>query len=157
MLKAVSVLLRERLARAGLCFQIDLPPGPCLLRADERKLKQILMNLLSNAVKFTAAGGEISLRLERTEEGIAIEVRDSGIGIAAEDITRAMSPFGQVDSRLSRRYDGTGLGLPLAKALTELHGGRLELESEPGTGTTARVLIPAERLINVNLRQASAG
>jgi signal transduction histidine kinase len=156
-LKAVSVLLRERLARAGLGFQIDLPPGPSLLRADERKLKQILMNLLSNAVKFTAAGGEISLRLERREEGIAIEVRDSGIGIAAEDITRAMSPFGQVDSRLSRRYDGTGLGLPLAKALTELHGGRLELESEPGTGTTARVLIPAERLINVNLRQASAG
>jgi signal transduction histidine kinase len=156
-LKAVSVLLRERLARAGLGFRIDVPPGPCLVRADERKLKQILMNLLSNAVKFTSAGGEISLRLERSEEGVVIEVRDSGIGIAAADIARAMSPFGQVDSRLSRRYDGTGLGLPLAKALTELHGGKLQLESEPGVGTVARVRLPRERLIQPDLTRWAAG
>jgi len=156
-LKSVSVLLRERLARAGLGFQIDTPQNTCLVRADERKLKQILMNLLSNAVKFTAAGGEISLSLHRTDEWIAIEVRDSGIGIASEDIARAMSPFGQVDSRLSRRYEGTGLGLPLAKALTELHGGRLELESEPGVGTIARVLLPGERLIQPDVARWAAG
>ncbi|HEV2548337.1 MAG TPA: ATP-binding protein [Stellaceae bacterium] len=156
-LKAVSLLLRERLTRAGLGFEITVPPGPCLVRADERKLKQILMNLLSNAVKFTPAGGEISLRLERSEDGIVIEVRDSGIGIAAEDIARAMSPFGQVDSRLSRRYEGTGLGLPLAKALTELHGGKLELESEPGVGTVARVRLPRERLIQPDVTRWAAG
>ena len=155
--KAVSVLLRERLTRAGLDFQIDVPPGPCLLRADERKLKQILMNLLSNAVKFTPAGGEISLLVTRSEGGIVIEVRDSGIGIAAEDIDRAMSPFGQVDSRLSRRYEGTGLGLPLAKALTELHGGKLELQSEPGVGTIARVRLPRDRVIHPNLSRWAAG
>jgi signal transduction histidine kinase len=156
-LKAVSVLLRERLTRAGLGFEIDVPPGPCLVRADERKLKQILMNLLSNAVKFTPAGGEISLRLERSEGRIVIEVRDSGIGIATEDIACAMSPFGQVDSRLSRRYEGTGLGLPLAKALTELHGGKLELESEPGVGTVARVRLPHERLIQPDVTRWAAG
>jgi signal transduction histidine kinase len=74
-------------------------------------------------------------------------VRDTGIGMAPEDIPRALEPFGQIDSRLARKYEGTGLGLPLSKALVELHGGKLEIESEPGVGTTVTVLLPPERIV----------
>jgi signal transduction histidine kinase len=121
-----------------------LPP----VRADERRLKQVLINLLSNAVKFTPSGGRVSLeaRLE-PGRGLAIRVRDTGIGMAPEDIPRALEPFGQIDSRLARKYEGTGLGLPLSKALVELHGGKLEIESEQGMGTTVTVLLPPERIV----------
>jgi len=152
--KAVVLLLRERVATAGLALKVELPGSPLLVRADERKAKQVLMNLLSNAVKFTPAGGEIAVRLGLASEGGAvIEVQDTGIGIAPEDMSRALSPFGQVDSRLSRRYEGTGLGLPLARALAELHGGRIELDSAPSRGTIARFILPPERLIERDLRR----
>lgn len=112
------------------------------------------MNLLSNSVKFTPAGGEIVVRVQiQGDRGVLMEVRDNGIGIAPEDIARALSPFGQVDSRLSRRYEGTGLGLPLARALVEQHGGKLELESAPGIGTTVRVVLPAHRLVEREMRR----
>ncbi|HXZ01976.1 MAG TPA: ATP-binding protein [Stellaceae bacterium] len=156
--KSVVLLLRERVATAGLTLKVELPDALLLLRADERKLKQVLMNLLSNAVKFTPAGGEILIRVAvESERGVVIEVRDSGIGIAPGDIARALSPFGQVDSRLSRRYEGTGLGLPLARALAALHGGRLELESTPGQGTTARIVLPSDRLVEREMRRWIAG
>jgi PAS domain S-box-containing protein len=151
--KSVVLLLRERVATAGLQLKIDLPDNLLLLRADERKLKQVLMNLLSNAVKFTPSGGEIAIRVRVGEQGMILEVRDNGIGIAPEDIERALSPFGQVDSRLSRRYEGTGLGLPLARALVELHGGTLSLESMPGRGTTVRITLPGERLVEREMRR----
>jgi signal transduction histidine kinase len=122
--------------------------GPPFVRADERRLKQILLNLLSNAIKFTPAGGLVGIRASMTEGGgIAIAVSDTGIGIAAEEIDRAMAPFSQVETGLARRYDGTGLGLPLSKALAELHGGSLHLESEPGVGTTVTVCLPAARVV----------
>jgi signal transduction histidine kinase len=76
-----------------------------------------------------------------------IKVIDTGIGMAREDIPKALEPFGQVDSKLSRKYEGTGLGLPLSKALVELHGGKLEIESEPGVGTTVTVVLPTQRII----------
>src|SRR5262249_51846592 len=146
-IKAVVLLLRERVATSGLSLKVELPDVAMLVRADERKIKQVLMNLLSNAVKFTPASGEIRVRLGLgAANEVVIEVQDTGIGIAPEDMARALSPFGQVDSRLSRRYEGTGLGLPLARALAELHGGRLELDSAPGRGTTARLVLPSERL-----------
>ena len=157
-IKAVVLLLRERVATSGLSLKVELPDVAMLVRADERKVKQILMNLLSNAVKFTPASGEIRVRLGLgAASEVVIEVQDTGIGIAPEDMARALSPFGQVDSRLSRRYEGTGLGLPLARALAELHGGRLELDSAPGRGTTARLVLPAERLIERDLRRWVAG
>jgi signal transduction histidine kinase len=156
--RSVVLLLRERVGTAGLALKVELPDALLLLRADERKLKQVLMNLLSNAVKFTPAGGEILIRVHvEPHRGVVIEVRDSGIGIAPENIARALSPFGQVDSRLSRRYEGTGLGLPLARALAELHGGSLELASTPGQGTTVRIILPADRLVEREMRRWIAG
>jgi PAS domain S-box-containing protein len=157
-IKAVALLLRERVATSALTLKLAVPDAPTLVRGDERKIKQVLMNLLSNAVKFTPAAGEITVRLGIGPEGGAvIEVQDTGIGIAPEDMARALAPFGQVDSRLSRRYEGTGLGLPLARALAELHGGRLELESAPGRGTIARLVLPADRLVERDLRRWVAG
>ena len=117
------------------------------LQADERAVKQILLNLLSNAVKFTPEGGRVAVGAELRGDGsLAISVDDTGIGIAAENIPRALAPFSQVDSSLSRRYEGTGLGLPLVKSLIELHGGTLELESEEGKGTLAAIVFPADRV-----------
>jgi PAS domain S-box-containing protein len=156
--RGVALLLRERVANAGLTLKIELPDALLLIRADERKLKQVLMNLLANAVKFTAAGGQITVRASIAgAEGLVIEVQDTGIGIAPEDVDRALSPFGQVDSRLSRRYEGTGLGLPLARALAELHGGTLSLDSTLGQGTTVRITLPAYRLVEHEMRRWVAG
>jgi two-component system cell cycle sensor histidine kinase PleC len=118
-----------------------------LLRADERSLKQIILNLLSNAVKFTPLKGSVCVKLGVHASGVEIAVIDSGIGIAPEDIAVVMEPFGQVDTSLSRRFEGTGLGLPLVKSLTELQDGRFVLESEPAVGTTARIIFPIERRI----------
>jgi len=117
--------------------------------ADERRLRQILINLLSNAVKFTPEGGRVRLSTLRVPEGLAIEVSDTGIGIAAADIPKALTPFGQVDSKISRKHEGTGLGLPLVKHLAELHGGSLSLTSELNVGTIVTVLLPAKRIIRV--------
>ncbi len=121
------------------------------VRGDERKIKQILINLLGNAVKFTEKGGTVSidaaLRTGGDDDGIAIVVTDTGIGMAAEDIPCALMPFGQVDSALSRRHEGTGLGLPLTNSLIELHGGRLEIESTLGEGTAVTVFLPQVRLV----------
>jgi signal transduction histidine kinase len=118
-----------------------------VLVADERKLKQILVNLMSNAVKFTEADGTVTLKAWcRPESGFVFQVIDTGIGMAPEDIPKALSQFGQIDSDLNRKYEGTGLGLPLAKSLIELHGGYLDLQSAVGKGTTVTVRFPASRI-----------
>ena len=144
---ACLTLVKERAGSGGLTLKCEIPPELPALRADERKLKQILLNLLSNAVKFTPEGGTVTLAVAvESSDAIVIQVIDTGIGIAPEDIATVMSPFGQVDSALSREFDGTGLGLPLTKALVELHGATFELESEVGVGTTATVRFPLGRL-----------
>ncbi len=121
----------------------NLPP----LKGDRRKIKQILINLLSNAVKFTPVGGQIRVTARINENGEpALAVSDTGEGIPPESLNEVLSPFRQADSGLNRRFDGIGLGLPLSKAMAELHGGTLELESEVGAGTTVTVTFPAERL-----------
>ena len=118
------------------------------LRADERRLKQILLNLLSNAIKFTPAGGTILIGASvDTKGGVRIRVVDSGIGIAPSDIPRALERFGQLEHVLTREHPGTGLGLPLAAGLMEQHGGKLDLKSKEGVGTTVTVCFPAERSI----------
>jgi PAS domain S-box-containing protein len=116
------------------------------LRADERQMKQIMTNLLSNAVKFTPDGGEVVVAAAVDEpDHIRITVTDTGIGIAEEHLAKVLMPFGQVDSTLSRKYEGTGLGLPLTKSLVEIHGGTLTLESKVGRGTTVTVRMPRWR------------
>ena len=129
---------------------LDLPEPEPKVWGDQRQLKQIVMNLLSNAVKFTADDGEIKLSLRWNDQGgLAIEVKDTGIGIAKEDLPKAMAQFGRVENQsVPRERQGAGLGLPLVAAMTELHGGRLTLESHPGVGTTATVHLPAERIVN---------
>jgi signal transduction histidine kinase len=107
----------------------------------------VLLNLLSNAVKFTPVGGRVSLTAGIDADGAyRLSVADTGIGMSAADQQIALSPFGQVDSSLARRYEGTGLGLPLSKALVELHGGRLEIDSAPDAGTTVHAILPPERI-----------
>ncbi len=141
-------LVRGRAENGGVRLVNGIARGamPRLL-ADERAVKQILLNLLSNAVKFTPEGGRVSIGADLRGDGsLAICVDDTGIGIAREDIPRALAPFSQVDSALTRRYEGTGLGLPLVKSLIELHGGKLELESEEGKGTLATVVFPVDRV-----------
>ena len=145
---SVLTLIRDRANTGGVrvntCQAPTLPP----MRADRRKLKQILVNLLSNAIKFTESGGEVTLRIwTDAHEGYVFQVADTGIGMAADDIPKALSPFGQVGGDLDRRYEGTGLGLPLTKSLAELHGGSIDLQSEAGAGTTITVRFPADRIV----------
>ncbi len=140
-------LVKDRGRDAGLVLEPEVRDGLPALCADTRKVKQIVLNLLSNAVKFTPSGGRITVRAAvDADGGLAIAVCDTGIGMAPEDFDKAMTSFGQVDGSLSRKFEGTGLGLPLSKALAELHDGTLELESEVGVGTIATVRFPPERV-----------
>jgi PAS domain S-box-containing protein len=120
---------------------------PVTLRADTRRLRQMLLNLLSNAIKFTPEGGEVAIDTARSSEGFAISVRDTGIGMAREDVPKAMERFGQIDASLSRKYEGTGLGLPLTQRLAELHGANFAIQSEPGHGTRVTITFPPSALI----------
>jgi two-component system cell cycle sensor histidine kinase PleC len=118
----------------------DLPP----IRGDADKLKRIFMNIISNALKFTPANGIIDVIAHRSASGgTIVAIRDSGLGMTAEEIAVAMTPFGQVDSGRSRWREGAGLGLPIAKALVELHGGSLEIRSKKGSGTDVVLAFPA--------------
>jgi PAS domain S-box-containing protein len=125
-------------------IMVDIPAGLPTLRLDIRRVAQVLGNLLSNAIKFTPADGRIvfSTRM-RADGGIDFTVADSGIGMAPETIAAALEPFRQLDSSLARKFEGAGLGLSLARALTELHGGSLGIESAVGEGTTVTVSLPA--------------
>ena len=119
------------------------------LRADRRKLTQILVNLLSNAIKFTVPGGRVALNIQhRAESGLEFNIVDTGIGIAPDDISLALAPFQQIDGAFNRKHEGTGLGLPLTKSLIELHGGSLDLQSTVGVGTSITVRFPAERVVH---------
>jgi signal transduction histidine kinase len=141
-------LVEQRAEQGAVKLEIEIADQLPALRADERKLKQILVNLLANAIKFTDAGGEVALWAWcRMDSGHVFQITDIGIGIASEDIPKALSRFGQVDADLNRQYEGTGLGLPLTKALVELHGGSLDLQSQVGVGTTVTVRFPADRIV----------
>jgi signal transduction histidine kinase len=134
-------------AKSRIHLSTDIAAELPLLRADKRRIKQILINLVSNALKFTPANGRVQVRAHLAGGALTLSVADSGIGIAAEDIPKALARFGQVDSSLSRKYDGTGLGLPLSKQFAELHGGILTLESRVHEGTTVTITLPAARLV----------
>jgi PAS domain S-box-containing protein len=141
-------LVKERVKEGGLSLAADVDPELPLLVADSTRLKQILLNLLSNATKFTEAGGSIVVAGVRTRSGgVAFQVRDTGVGMTPDEIEIALEPFGQIDAGLARRYEGTGLGLPLARRLAELHGGSLRVTSRRGRGTKVTVSLPAARVI----------
>ena len=145
-----SVLLVKTRAEQGKIELINTINGHQLvIRADERRMKQVLVNLLSNGVKFSDEGGTVSVGAEVLEDGtIIISISDTGIGMSAEDITQAMKPFGQIQHGNSKYYEGTGLGLPLTKRLVEAQGGRLLIESEPEIGTTVKVVFPKDKVAN---------
>jgi signal transduction histidine kinase len=131
-------------AKSHVCFGVHVFDGVSLLVADDKRLRQMMLNLLSNALKFTPQGGEVSIDVYRRGKNIAISVSDTGVGMREEDIATALEPFGQVENQQVLNHQGTGLGLPLTKQLAELHGGRLDLESQPGRGTTVTILLPEQ-------------
>ena len=141
-----DTLVATRADEAGVRVGIRAAPSLPHLVADELRLKQIVLNLLSNAVKFSPPGSEVQLAAERRPDGgIDIVIRDHGCGMTVDEVALAVQPFRQVNSAIAKRNEGTGLGLPLAKRLIELHGGQLEIDSVPGKGTVARVRFPAAR------------
>ena len=131
-------------ARSHIGISVHVFDGIDRLCGDSKRLRQMLLNLLSNALKFTPVGGEISIDVFRRGEEVAISVSDTGIGIRAEDIPKVLEPFGQVESELSQKHSGTGLGLPLTKELAELHGGSLTMESNVDVGTAVTILLPPD-------------
>ena len=141
-------IMRANAADAGLRLSFSTEPmGPMLL-ADSALLKQLFLNLISNAVKFTPAGGSVTVSYERLGDGsLAVRVKDTGVGIDEKDMEKVLTPFAQVESVYNRQHTGTGLGLPLSKRIAELHGGRLDLESTVGAGTTVTVTLPADRVL----------
>jgi signal transduction histidine kinase len=136
-----SAMITNQCARANIDLVVSIPDPPPRVWADAAKLRQIILNLLSNAVKFSDAGGRIALIASARPDGTEIKIMDSGIGMSPDHIAIALTPFSQVDSRLARRYEGTGLGLPLTKALVELHGAKLDIASKLGDGTTVSFIL----------------
>jgi len=138
--------ISHQAAEQSLTVEVELPAAPVTIIADSRALFRALLNLLSNAVKFTPAGGRVDIGYRAVEEGsVAFTVRDTGIGIAEADIATALSPFGQIDSDMARRYRGTGLGLSIVKGVADLHHGSLDIMSQIGAGTTITLVIPDHR------------
>jgi signal transduction histidine kinase len=144
LLAAAAGELSALAIQKGVALDVADGEGALEVKVDPARFRQVLNNLVSNAVKFTPQGGRVVVLGRRAADGSAeLIFRDSGIGMRAEDIPRALEPFQQVDGSYTRQMPGTGLGLPIAKGLTEAHGGRLEIESIPGAGTTVRVVLPA--------------
>lgn len=142
-------LVEGKAKESGIGLNSEIERSLPVLYADERALKQIILNLLSNAIKFTPRNGHVTVSASFNHNcGLIVSISDTGIGISDEDLQTVLRPFIQVDSSLARKYEGTGLGLPLTKSLVELHGGVLEIESKIGEGTTARAVFPSERAID---------
>ncbi|MGH6890705.1 MAG: ATP-binding protein, partial [Dongiaceae bacterium] len=161
---SVARLIRPRTVEHDLTMKIDLPERPVVLNADKRAVKQVLINLLSNAVKFTPETGTVTLSSRPWHDGVEFVVSDTGIGIDEKDMHVALAPFGQIDSQFTRKYEGTGLGLPIVKGIVELHGGTLEIKSEPTRGTSVIVRFPNHppeppmaEILSLPRRHAAAG
>jgi signal transduction histidine kinase/HAMP domain-containing protein len=144
LLREVVASLHAQTERHAHRVTVDVPAGALAVSADPVRLRQVLLNLLSNAIKFTPDGGQIRLSGRALDDGVRIEVTDTGIGIAAEDQARLFQEFVQLDASASRRYEGTGLGLALCRRLVELHGGSIGVRSEPGRGSTFWFTLPRE-------------
>lgn len=144
---AASVaMVRSRQTGTMAPIAVEIPADLLPIWADGRLIRQVLFNLISNAAKFTLADGRVVIETEVDEDCLQIRVCDTGIGIRSRDIDTVLRPFEQVDSALSRKYEGIGLGLPLSKSFVELHGGSLEIQSELGVGTKIIVRLPKHRI-----------
>ncbi len=143
-------MLKMRADEQAVRLNTSLAPNLPSLRCDRLRMKQALINLVSNAVKFTPKYGHVTVSAQVMEDGLALTVSDTGIGMRQEDIPKALEAFRQIEPQINRRHDGVGLGLALTKSLVELHGGRLELISAPGAGTTATIHLPASRVVPAN-------
>lgn len=157
-LKSCMIIMASRIEQARVEVHMDIPDELPELQAEELGVKQIMLNLIGNAIKFTPEGGRVDVgaRVDKTGE-LVIEVKDTGIGMSADEITKAMQPFGKVDTAFSSMKAGTGLGLTIVDSLVSLHGGRLELISEKGKGTSARVILPAFRVLHQKSDGADSG
>lgn len=161
MYEAIESVMRMMASRAfsgGVILSSDVDKNMPPLHADPRLLRQVLINLVSNAVKFSRRGGNIDINSHLNEDGeMTIIVKDTGIGIPKSKIKRALEPFGQVydSAHAARENQGTGLGLPLAKAMVELHGGSLSLDSDSGKGTTVTLSFPARRVLHPTMTASS--
>jgi PAS domain S-box-containing protein len=145
LIRSCVALMESEAHAAGVTLDTTLPGQPIDIMADKVRLRQIILNLLSNGVKFTSASDHdrrVEITVTPTRHRLEINFRDTGIGMRPEDIKVALEPFRQIDDSMARRHQGTGLGLPLAKTLSELHGGELKVTSEPGRGTTVTVSLP---------------
>ena len=152
LIDACTVLIEPRIREKKQVLDIKADPVLPSVPVDVRRIKQVLINLLSNAHKFTGEGGRIVLVATRTpDNGATIAVADTGIGMSKEQIDHAMTPFGQVQSSYARGHEGTGLGLPIAAALTKLHGGEFQIYSEPGKGTTVFFTLPPAKAVAPSL------
>jgi PAS domain S-box-containing protein len=151
-------LVANRARQAGVILRVDLGAAQDrLVRVDTRRVKQVLLNLLTNAIKFTPEGGSVSLTCRFQPDGaLTLAVSDTGMGMSKEEISIALSRFGQVDGPLSRRHEGAGLGLPLAQELALVHGATLDVQSEPGMGTTVSFTLPSNRILDA-AHQATTG
>jgi CheY-like chemotaxis protein len=136
-------MVRERASNHGIVLALDVDPALRLIKADERKVKQVVFNLLSNAVKFTPDGGQIALSAGVSGDDVIVAVRDNGVGIAPDEHDLVFEEFRQAHTMLNRRHEGTGLGLALCKRFVELHGGRIWVDSEPGRGSTFTFTLPS--------------
>lgn len=146
--RAVRSILQDNVAAAELSLKDEVPETLPRLRADGRAFRQILINLLSNAVKFTPEGGQIIVKAEINDQGcFVLSVDDTGIGISERDLEAVLQPFKQVDSSLARKYEGTGLGLPLTQRLVEMHDGRMQIHSTLGSGTKVEITLEPDRII----------
>lgn len=145
-LEALS-MLKHSIVDAGLGLISELPETELYLYADKRLAKQIMLNLISNAVKFTPRGGHVTVGAMETETSLVAFVEDTGIGIPEDRIERVLQPFEQVENAMSRTRPGTGLGLPLAKAMIEAHGGKILISSRLGVGTRVEVHMPRDRIV----------
>jgi signal transduction histidine kinase len=144
--EACVKLMRPKAERAYVKLSANYPEQMPLLWADPKHLRQILLNLVSNAVKFTPEGGSVDIKMTLNDKGLTIAVKDTGIGMNPDDVPKAMSPFGQIDSSLSRKYNGTGLGLPLTKRLMDYYGGDLLIKTAMNKGTTVSIVFTRDRL-----------
>ncbi|HTS93671.1 MAG TPA: HAMP domain-containing sensor histidine kinase [Stellaceae bacterium] len=146
--EAAARMVRQEAARKGVHLTTETSADLPALMSSERELTQILLNLLSNAIKFTEPNGRVAVRTELARQGgLVIAVADTGIGMSKSEVRVALTPFAQVDNRLARKYEGTGLGLPLTKAMVEMHQGQLHIHSARGQGTTVTLQFPKSRLV----------